>query len=114
MPAITAKIELADERDYTRLLHAFLACTNRFSHDSNYLEFVRDDGKTLLIRTGDGYLSFGPAGAAESERCWACPVDSGFKETALAYFIDGITAPEYYDKKIESMRWDRTHEEMNE
>ncbi len=85
-----------------RLLHAFLACTDEWSHDRDTVVFERADGMTLEISMDLAVVSFGPKGA--SDRHWTENVDSGFMQKALTYFIYGVK-DKSYDDMLKKLDW---------
>jgi hypothetical protein len=99
---ISARIDLYNEKQYMRLLHAFLACHDKWSHDPDILVFNRKDGMELVINLDVARVSFGKSGV--KSRCWTENADSGFMEKALTYFIYG-SGDKTYDTLLKEMNW---------
>lgn len=112
--SISAEITLQETQEYVRLLHAFLACSNLFSHDSDTLGFHRSDNKTLCINTCVNTITFGKTGAENGERYWSNNVDVAFIQKALVYFIYGTKSPEIYDKLLFKMPWESIPEDIQQ
>jgi hypothetical protein len=73
-----AEIRLANPESYVRLLHAFEAIHNLFSHDRDLITFFNDDDEmSLQVNASVGHVSFGPAAADESDRRWTENIDIG-------------------------------------
>jgi hypothetical protein len=95
-----AEIRLDNPASYVRLLHAFEAIHNGFSHDHDVITFFNDDdGMSLRIDSSVSYVSFGPASADEDARRWTENI--GFTEilSLLLHFMQRDYA------RLEGYRW---------
>jgi hypothetical protein len=95
-----AEIRLDNPASYVRLLHAFEAIHDGFSHDHDVITFFNDDdGMSLRIDASVSYVSFGPASADENARRWTENI--GFTEIRLLllHFMQRDYA------RLEAYRW---------
>lgn len=102
---MNALIALESKKDYIRLLHAFLACHDLYSHAKNIIEFDRGDGITLKIDASLGGITFGDKQVPWNMRLGAENVSSGFMEEALRYYISGDKGSKS-EEKLVGMKWE--------
>jgi hypothetical protein len=83
-----AEIRLANPESYMRLLHAFEAIHNSFSHDSDLISFFNDDdGMSLRLNANINHVSFGPIAADENDRRWTENIPIGAILSLLLQFM---------------------------
>lgn len=81
------EIRLANPAAYVRLLHAFAAVHDNFSHDRDLITFFNDDGMSLHVNASVSYVSFGPTSADESDRRWTENIGMGEVLSLLLHFM---------------------------
>ena len=99
-----AEIELNNRQDFMRLLYAFLACNNLYSHDKNTIEFDRGDGITLKIDTTVNGITFGKKELDWNRRLGNENIDSSFMSQALNYYLASKDNPKMEQRLLE-MEW---------
>jgi hypothetical protein len=94
------EIRLANPAAYVRLLHAFEAVHDGFSHDPDLITFFNDDdGMSLRIDASVGHVSFGLTSADESDRRWTENIGMGEVLFLLLHFLQRDYPP------LETYRW---------
>jgi len=99
-----ATITFENDQDNMRLFHAFLACSNFYSHDKNIIEFDRGDGITLKVDTTVAGITFGKKSTPWNERLGNENVDSGFMVKALLCYMSSLDNPNKQEELL-SMEW---------
>ena len=86
---IKATATFEKNENYLRLLHGFLASSNRFTHEYDSLTFERDDGYCLLITTAVGYVAFGKKDTEKDDWLGTENISTGEMEKLLFWFHYG-------------------------
>lgn len=95
-----AEVRLANPAAYVRLLHAFAAVHDNFSHDRDLITFFNDDdGMSLQLNAGVSYVSFGPTSADERDRRWTENIGMGEVLSLLLLFMQRDYA------RLENYHW---------
>ncbi len=85
-------IDFEDQQNYVRLFHAFEACSNLFTHESDNITYQRSDGFTLRINTSTHYVQFGNKDDDRKDWAWNDNVDTGQLKMLVVMFMRGSTA----------------------
>ena len=96
---IKATATFEKTENYIRLLHGFLASSNKFTHEYDTITFEREDGYCLLITTALNYVAFGKKEIDIEDWLGTENISTGEMELLLVWFHNG------YVKEIEDYDW---------